>query len=400
VSSRFYADLAPFSAFEEFHDPRHYRAVPPDWFVYVTDVVDSTGAIAAGRYRDVNTIGAASITSCLSKLAGVEFPFVFGGDGASLCIPPEHTADIDDELGRLIQLARLNFALELRVARIPVADLTAGGHEVRVAKFALAAGSPLACFTGGGLAQADRLAKNEPGRYAVPAATVPTEELVGLSCRWSPIPTRGGCVVALLVTARTATTDATYAAVLAALQQALGASVDSANPISLDHVRYSGVWRALRNEMRYHRSVFARAFVNRIKAIISSVLIFRPRRDFTRRFFDRQRYMDSVPAHCDYRKFDDTLRLVLDCTPAQADAMEHALATAHNEGLIYFGMHRAREAIMTCFVRTSQDGEHLHFVDGGAGGFALAARQLKGQIRAGAAGESTSLSRAGFPASA
>lgn len=380
MSSSFYADLTPFSAFEEFHDPRHYRPVPADWQVYVTDIVDSTGAIAAGRYKDVNTIGAASITCVLTQLPGVEFPFVFGGDGATLCVPPEHAMAVDDALGRLITLARANFGFELRVARIPIAELAGAGFEVLVAKFALAAGNPLACFRGGGLAEADRLAKDGSDRYAIASVPVPTDELIGLSCRWSPIPSRRGCVVTLIVRASSTDPDATYAAVIQTLQRVLGTSLEAANPISLDHVRYTSVWRAWRDEVRFHGSFFRRAVLDRLISIISTVLIFRPRRDVAQRFFDRRRYIDAVPAHCDYRKFDDTLRLVLDCTPVEADAMESALAHAQSEGALHFGMHRAREALMTCFVRSTQDGEHLHFVDGGTGGFALAARQLKARV--------------------
>ena len=36
---------------------------------------------------------------------------------------------------------------------------------------------------------------------------------------------------------------------------------------------------------------------------------------------------------------------------------------------------------MTCFVDSTQQGEHLHFIDGGDGGLAVAAKQLKSQIK-------------------
>lgn len=380
MTAAFYAELPVFTAFEEFHEARHYHEVPNDWVVYVTDVVGSTGAIAAGRYKDVNTIGAACITAVLTRLPTLDIPFVFGGDGATLCLPPAAVPVVDDELGRLITLAQVNFGLDLRVARIRVAKLRADGHGVRVARFALASGNTLACFRGGGLAHADRLAKQQYRDFAVPAVPVPTDELVGLSCRWSPIPTRKDCVLSLLVVAREGAPDTVYADVVRALRDVLGGPLEAANPISLDHVRYSSVWRALRDERRYHARLLSRAFLARVVAILSTVLIFRPRRELTRRWFDRGRYTRSVPAHCDYRKFDDTLRLVLDCTTAEADAIEAALEAARRDGALWYGVHRSREALMTCFVRSSQDGEHLHFVDGGTGGFALAAKQLKAQL--------------------
>jgi hypothetical protein len=42
-------------------------------------------------------------------------------------------------------------------------------------------------------------------------------------------------------------------------------------------------------------------------------------------------------------------------------------------------MHKSREALMTCIVQ-SYNGNHLHFVDGSDGGYALAARELKRRL--------------------
>jgi hypothetical protein len=40
-------------------------------------------------------------------------------------------------------------------------------------------------------------------------------------------------------------------------------------------------------------------------------------------------------------------------------------------------MHRQPSAIMTCVVPTPTRSDHVHFIDGGAGGYALAARAMK-----------------------
>ena len=36
---------------------------------------------------------------------------------------------------------------------------------------------------------------------------------------------------------------------------------------------------------------------------------------------------------------------------------------------------------MTCFLQKLEDGKHIHFIDGGDGGYAIAAKQLKAQIK-------------------
>ena len=44
-------------------------------------------AIEAGRYKDVNVIGASIIISVLNAVGEVDLPYTFGGDGAALLVP-------------------------------------------------------------------------------------------------------------------------------------------------------------------------------------------------------------------------------------------------------------------------------------------------------------------------
>jgi hypothetical protein len=60
-------------------------------------------------------------------------------------------------------------------------------------------------------------------------------------------------------------------------------------------------------------------------------------------------------------------------------ALEHYLESERAAGRLAYGMHRAPAALVTCFVR-SHAGNHVHFVDGANGGYALAAKQLKAQL--------------------
>src|SRR5690606_11426069 len=110
--------------------------------------------------------------------------------------------------------------------------------------------------------------------------------------------------------------------------------------------------------------------------------IFRHGINVAKNSFDSRHYVQHVGFHSDYRKYDDMLRLVLDCSLEQADALEKVLEGARAEGRIHYGLHRADEALMTCFVRTMQDGGHLRFIDGGSGGRAMAAQRLKAQLAA------------------
>ena len=67
-------------------------------------------------------------------------------------------------------------------------------------------------------------------------------------------------------------------------------------------------------------------------------------------------------------------------TDAQYQDLREYLEGQHREHLLVYGMHRSREALLTCIV-FSYNGNHVHFVDGSDGGYAIAARGLKAQLK-------------------
>ena len=93
--TNFYAELPRSTNFDELAASESFTALPDDWFVGVADIVDSTGHIARGLFKTVNTIGAAVISAQMNAGADetapgtTEFPFVFGGDGASFAMAGE-----------------------------------------------------------------------------------------------------------------------------------------------------------------------------------------------------------------------------------------------------------------------------------------------------------------------
>lgn len=84
----------------------------------------------------------------------------------------------------------------------------------------------------------------------------------------------------------------------------------------------------------------------------------------------------EVAANSDFRKYDDILRLTLDCSAAQADRAEEILRDASSQGQIRYGAHRQTHALMTCFVPSSDLKGHLHFLDGADGGYPTAADNM------------------------
>ena len=373
---RFFADLASFSKFEELTEDRHFVPLPEDWFVVITDVRGSTRAIEAGRYRDVNTIGAASI-SVVQEAIAEELPFVFGGDGATILVPPTRLDAALEALTGLAALARENFDLELRVGRVAVRELDAAGTTIEVAKHELAAGRCIAVMRGGGLAKAEQLVKGDEATYGIPTQSAEPKELKGLTCRWQPIASRRGTMLSLLVEARGDRPREVYAEVLKELARVFGGNLDVANPVEPETMRYKSLVSIVRDEWRQTARLSWRSIYARLFSIFASVLMFALR--IKPMGYDPEPYRKAMRTHSDFRKFDGVLRMVIDCTDEEKAHIVAMLEASAARGQLAYGVHGSRTALMTCYVRGMSDGQHIHFIDGANGGYAMAAKGLKAQ---------------------
>src|SRR5246127_4301587 len=155
TSDRFYASIPVFRGFTSLMDPKLYLPLPDDWTIGVADIVESTKAIAAQRYKAVNMAGAAVIAAVTNALQGREFPFVFGGDGASFAVAPGDLQLARDALAATAAWVRQDLDLTMRIALVPVAAVRAQGLDVRVARFGPSPNLSYAMFSGGGLGWAE-----------------------------------------------------------------------------------------------------------------------------------------------------------------------------------------------------------------------------------------------------
>ena len=197
-SDTFYGSIPVFRGFGSLMDPALYSPLPDDWTIGVADIVESTRAIAEARYKAVNMAGAAVIAAVTNALEGREFPFVFGGDGASFAVSPDDLERARDALAATAIWVKDDLNLVMRVALVPVAAVRAQGLDVRVARFGPSPNLSYAMFSGGGLGWAEAAMKR--GEFAVPVAPSGTQpDLTGLSCRFEEIPSVHGLILSVLV---------------------------------------------------------------------------------------------------------------------------------------------------------------------------------------------------------
>jgi hypothetical protein len=349
----------------------NYVRVPDDWLIAVGDVVQSTPAIAAGRYKDVNLAGAATIVGVLNACTGRDLPFAFGGDGGVVLVPSELAIAARRALQGVQQIGRNALSLDLRCALVPVSVVRAEGRDVMLAYQALGSTRKLAMISGGGIDCAETIAKSSQGtQFAVNAdASTQDADLNGLSCRWQPLQTQCGVMLSAIIRAtdQASPLSAAYRDIYGQMQRALA---HDASPVSPANLKASWPPRGARLERIFGRSLFE-VYGQSLLAIVSE------KTGMTIGGFNGRAYSAAQQSHSDYRKFADSLRMVIDCTTREADAIEAILQAAKAKDQIEFGIHRAPSALMTCFVSNTDDGGHVHFIDGADGGYALAAQALK-----------------------
>lgn len=374
----FYADLPLIDAFGDAADLSRYRQAPDSWFMIVTDVRGSTKAIEAGRYKDVNVVGAASMVAARNAAGDVQIPFVFGGDGATILIPDSLVPAVSTALREVQARSTDAFGLPLRLGIVSIRTLREDGFPVLVGKHSISDHVTLALLAGTGVSEAERRIKDDEAHSIESGPASASFE--GFECRWQPLHAQRGEVLTLLVRATSvdpAAQSETYRAVIEGVEAILsgdGRPVSEGNlQLARDPNRFDAEARLQSGETSgfsyWSRKTKARA--------LTAIGRFLLARKVDALGFPGSVYRQQVVQNTDFRKFDDMLRMVLDVSVEQRDRILELLESTPN---VVFGHHSAGAALMTCVIR-QHDQDHFHFVDGADGGSAMAAKKLKAQLK-------------------
>jgi DUF3095 family protein len=374
-SDPFYASIPVFRGFTRLMEPQLYSPLPEDWTIGVADIVDSTKAIAARRYKAVNMAGAAVIAAVTNALGGREFPFVFGGDGASFAVAPADLQTVREALSATAAWVKEDLDLAMRVALVPVSAIRAQGADVRVARFGPSANLSYAMFSGGGLGWAEAAMKR--GEFALAAAAPGTQpDLSGLSCRFEEIPAARGVILSVLVVPTKAADPLAFRKVIEDVIQLVERSPEAGRPVPSNGPPLRWPPQGLEYEARAKRGgplAARRVFV--LGWTLWSYVVMRFGIKVGK--FVPKNYVQQLVENSDFRKYDDGLRMILDCTEELASALSERLARAAADSVVRYGLYRQDAAMMTCFTPSAMRPDHVHFIDGARGGYASAATALK-----------------------
>lgn len=378
--ANFFSDLpvhqVPLS--ELLGDEGRFVQVPADWHVVVTDIKNSTIAFGAGLHEVVNLIATGSIiaTLNLARKSNVGVPFFFGGDGATMLVPNMLLEPVIRALTVHRENGLANFDLDLRVGSVPVADLLASHHALKISRLHISAGFSISVVLGSGLSEAEAMVKrNDPGAVG---ASAPGDELDldGMECRWDRIKpeTPSHEVVSLLVTAvQPQSQGPVFKQVIDHIDDIYGPP-ESRNPISVSRLKLKASKVAL--EMRTRLGRFSLPYLIRNWIMVQGGRLFFMPKD-TGRY-----YVQRLVELTDTMVIDGRINTVVAGTSDQRRHLDDRLRAMEGDGLLTYGLFVSRESVMSCYVRDRRD-KHIHFVDGADGGYTMAAKMWKGKQGAG-----------------
>lgn len=363
----FYSNLPfPDVRFRELlSDEACFHYMPDSWYVIVCDIKGATNAYAQKKYKQINALASGALSVALKKAEefGVDVPFVYGGDGATIVVPEEMKEEL---IGSLLAL-RLNglnaFGLNLRVGSLRVSDIRGAGYNVSVAKLSLKEQYNQAVFKDTGLYYAENRIKDDETLQVVYEPSVKEDTPIDLKnldlhYRTEYIPKENEELVCLIVEVKdTHEHLKKYKEIMDGIADIYG-TFERRHPL---FKKRSGTVNVSLEETyilsRLKNKQYILEFVNSVQ---------RRKRGFSTN--------DSLSL--DLVKLDGNLKMLLIGDQSQGKALKKFLDEKEQQGTLLYGILTTRSRIITSVIH--QNGEHyIGLVDAGEGGYILAAKELK-----------------------
>ena len=215
------------------------------------------------------------------------------------------------------------------------------------------------------------------GEFAVPKDHPGTQpDLSGLSCRFEEMPSTRGLILSVLVMPVQGADPLAFRKIIEDVIDLVEGSPDSGRPVPPGGPPLNWPPAGVEYEARAARS----GSLLKRRTVVLAVTLWAyvvMRLGIKVGDFVPKNYVQQVVENSDFRKYDDGLRMILDCTPELERALTERLASAAAANIVRYGLHRQDAAMMTCFAPSVMRSDHVHFIDGARGGYASAATALK-----------------------
>lgn len=358
--------------------PEVFQQIPGDWHVIVTDIKNSTAAVKDGGSEIINLAATGSIIAALNIAtpAKIDLPFFFGGDGATLLVPPDVLAEIMAALKQHQTNIKAEFNLDLRVGSLAIAAVYANASVLKIAKARINSLFAIPIVLGTGLQYAEKVIKARHIVFDESAPDTGQLNLEGMECRWNKIPPPKNTdeVVCLLISTVQESAQAVVFKEILDKAEGIYGSHKERNPISLPRLKLNLSLQKLRQEIKM------RALKWGFISLIKEWLVVLIGQLWYLRSTSGRRYLNELVQLSDIFVLDGRINMIISGTTTQRKQLTAFLDNLEGQGTIIYGIHVSKESVLSCYVR-NRNAQHIHFVDGGEGGYTKAAVLLKEKLR-------------------
>lgn len=357
-----------------------FFSVPKTWSIVITDIKNSTIAVAEGAHNDVNLSATGSIVTVLNTLKAIDseikIPYFFGGDGSTFIIPNIVLEPVLSALNAYSQHIKRTLQLDLRVGHLSVEKVYANGISLRITKIRHNRYFTTPVILGNGLKYAERFIKAGFKTSDTNSNENTKPNLQGMECRWDEIYPNDTHkkVICLLVDCENEQEQAeVYSFIMKEIDLIFG-NLEKRNPISTFKLKLNTSLANIRKEMKIkigkHQIIY---LVTNWFVTLFGIFYFKY-------FKAGKLYKYRITQLSDTIMLDGFLNTVISGTDQQVKRLKILLDDLEFKNKIIYGMHITHASIMSCYIEDREE-KHIHFVDGTEGGYTTAAMMFKQKLK-------------------
>ena len=379
TESTFYQDLHLHygKLHELIADEQVFSKVPHSWNIVVTDVENSTKAVSEGKQQVVNLAATGSIVACLniSREAGLEIPFFFGGDGATIIVPDEILEECLFALQLHQERCSISFDFYLRVGHRKVGEMIKQGASLQILKYKRNDLHIMPVILGNALQMAE--AEIKSANQKIPAKDLPYNlNLEGMECKWDKIkPPKNENEILTLIIQSTIVEEqsSVYSNVLERIDDIYGDD-SIRHPVTAKRLKLVHKLSRLKNEvkMKFSHLTNKKLAASWWRSVMGSW--------FTKYTSTGRDYLNDLIQLTETLLIDGAINTVISGKKKQREELLEYLNSLEAQGSIVYGFYSSNSSILSCFV-TAIDDYHIHFLDGDNGGYTQASKVLKPKLR-------------------
>ena len=360
-------------------DESLFYSVPKNWSIVVTDIENSTAAVANGFHNDVNLCATGSIITVLNTIKivdkKIEIPYFFGGDGSTFIIPNTIITPVLEALNNYSQHIKNTLNLNLRVGYLELEKVYNNNVTLRITKLRHNKYLTTPVVLGNGIKYAENVIKDN-FKVSHDDSSVLALNLEGMECRWDEIyPSQTEKkVICLLVNCNDEKKQAEiYGTIMNEINYVFG-DLNNRNPITALKLRLNTSIEKIKKEMH------VKLGKNKTSYLLNNWLITVFGKYYFKLFKAGKRYVYKVSQLSDTIMLDGSINTVISGTNKQVSRLQILLDDLESNNKIIYGLHTTHASIMSCYIQDRKE-KHIHFVDGTEGGYTSAAIIFKEKLK-------------------